>query len=375
MPHVRNFVVGKRSGIRAAAEPACKVTRQNTLKRQGKDSVRGLVTLRNSREEALLFAKIHAGKQLHNISVTVFSMVCKCRAETAQQTGHSAGAHEQRHRLAVAFAVVQVAPAVPYALFDEFHFLAGWPVGSKHILRNIADIQGFAQALQGSNEEEARDGIDGHGEGSAGHGADTHICDAGSDDGSGVLLGHIVTAEINDGSKQRRHGAHDLSEGQAAAVGEPVACDEDVGDEMFESEMRVVGLRSTQAQLRQHNLDEMRIKRLEDDKSAWHEEGSTAQANISHSAAAHMSQGPDSFTKDFMVPPSRFLNSASHLGSLTPPETTSAHPYVALNMAAARGDSARCRRSVSTARRWYGSTQPRRRVEEQHWRLTRERVQ
>jgi hypothetical protein len=28
----------------------------------------------------------------------------------------------------------------------------------------------------------------------------------------------------------------------------------------------------------------MRIKRFEDDKSAWHEEESTAQANISHSA-------------------------------------------------------------------------------------------
>ena len=179
MPHVRHLVVGKRSGIRAAAQPAYKVTLQNTLDHQGKDSVHGLVTLRNSREEALLFAQIHAGKQLHNIRVTVFSVVCKCRAETAQQTGHSAGAHEQRHRLAVAFAVVQVAPAVPYALFDEFHVLAGWTVGSKNVLSNIADIQGFAQALQGSNEEEARDRMDGHGEGSAGHGAGTHICDAG----------------------------------------------------------------------------------------------------------------------------------------------------------------------------------------------------
>ncbi len=92
------------------------------------------------------------------------------------------------------------------------------------------------------------------------------------------------------------------------------------------------GKDSVQTQLRQHNLYKMRIKRLEDDKSAWHDEGSTAQANIIHSAAAHMSQGPGSFTKDFMVPPSRFLNSASQLGSLTPPEATSAHTYVALNV-------------------------------------------
>jgi len=53
------------------------------------------------------------------------------------------------------------------------------PVDSKRFHRNVTDIQGFAQALQGSNEEEARDRIDGHGEGSAGHGAGTHICDAG----------------------------------------------------------------------------------------------------------------------------------------------------------------------------------------------------
>ena len=53
------------------------------------------------------------------------------------------------------------------------------PVDSKRFHRNVANIQGFAQALQGSNEEEARDRMNGHGEGSAGHGAGTHICDAG----------------------------------------------------------------------------------------------------------------------------------------------------------------------------------------------------
>jgi hypothetical protein len=54
-----------------------------------------------------------------------------------------------------------------------------------------------------------------------------------SDASSGDLRRRWVTAQL---AKQRRHGSHDLGDGKAVAVGEPVARDEDVGDEVLEYE-------------------------------------------------------------------------------------------------------------------------------------------
>jgi hypothetical protein len=134
------------------------------------------------------------------------------------------------------------------------------------------------------------------------------------------------------------------------AVGEPVARDEDVGDQVLEAEVCVVGFRAAQAELRQHDLDEMRIKRLENDVSAGREEGGGAKAGSGCSAATHMSHGPGNFTKGLILPPRHCLNSASHLGSLAPPDTTAAQPYVASNIAAARWNNTGCRGSVSLHR-------------------------
>ncbi len=339
MPQVRHFVVCQCGSIRAAAQPECSVRQYNTSNCQKTGRLHGIVTARNSVKKVSLFTQLHADEQLHNVSITGLRICCKSSAETVQQTRDGARGHKQGQRLTVAFAVVQVAPAVPHALFDKFHLLGSRPIRSKSFLGDVVHVHGFAQALQGSSEEEAGHGIDGHSHATARCETEMHVFNARGNDGRCMVTRCRFTAQILNCADKRRHGANDLSDGQAVPMREPVATDEHVGNEMFQPEMRVVGLGSAKAQLWQHHLYENAVKRLKDNKSAVHEQGHKVETS---SGYTHISQRPPAFTKGLMEGPRKVLRRAIQLGSLAPPETTAAHPYSAWNMAATRSDSTGC---------------------------------
>jgi hypothetical protein len=230
---------------------------------------------RNGVEKLFFITQPHAGKQLHDIRVTGFSIDCRCRAETAQQTRDSAGGHEQGHGLAVAFAVVQVAPAVPHTVDGELYLLvAVRPFEGKRVLGDVVDFDGFAQALQRASEEEAGDGVDSERGGKIEGVKCVNIFNTGGDVSDGELLLRGIAAKPANGAEQRRHGAHDLRDRQVAAVRKPVASHEDVGDEVFQLKVRVVNAGRRQAQLHRHHLHKAFVKSLKHNKTAARESGS-----------------------------------------------------------------------------------------------------
>ena len=162
-----------------------------------------MVCERNGVKKLFFIKQLHADKQLHDISITRFSINCKCRAKTVHQTTDSAGGNEKGHGLAVAFAMEQVAPAVPHTVDGELYIkVAVRPFAAKRVLGDNADFDGSGQALQGSSEEETDDGIEVHGDGKARFGARVHICDAGGDGASRALVRSDVTAELSNRSTQ-----------------------------------------------------------------------------------------------------------------------------------------------------------------------------
>ncbi len=163
-----------------------------------KKSVHFVVCERNGVKKLFFITQLHAYKQLHDISITRVGINCKCRAKIAHQTTDSAGGNEKGHGLAVAFAMEQVAPAVPHTVDGKLYIeVAVRPFAGKLLLGDNADFDGSGQALQGSSEEETDDGIEVHGDGKARLGARVHICDAGGDGTSRVL-----TAELSNRSVQ-----------------------------------------------------------------------------------------------------------------------------------------------------------------------------
>jgi hypothetical protein len=62
-----------------------------------------------------------------------------------------------------------------------------------------------------------------------------------------------------------------LGDGKAVAVGEPVARDEDVGDEVLELEVRIVCVWAGQPKLHGNNLDESLLKHFAHYKTARRE--------------------------------------------------------------------------------------------------------
>jgi hypothetical protein len=247
------------------------------------NSLHCTVCARNSVEKLLFITQPHAGKQLHDIRVTGFSIDCRCRAETAQQTRDSAGGHEQGHGLAVAFAVVQVAPAVPHTVDGELCLLvAVRPFEGKRVLGDVVDFDGFAQALQRSSEEKAGDGVDCKRGRRTGYVMCVNICNTGGDDSDGELLLRRIAAKPANGAEQRRHGAHDLRDRQAAAVRKPVASHEDIGDEVFQLEVRVVSAGRRQAQLHRHHLHKAFVKSLKHNKTAARESESRGKSAGEH---------------------------------------------------------------------------------------------
>ncbi len=171
-------------------------------------------------------------------------------------------ANKQGHGLAVAFAVVQVAPAIPDAIFDKIHLLAGWSIRSERFLSDVVHVHSFAQALQRTSEEEAGDGVDSESDGRSGGVMCVNIFNTGGDDSDGELLLRGIAAKPANGAEQRRHGAHDLRDGQVVAVRKPVASNEDVGDEVFQLKVRVVSAGRRQAQLHRHHLHKGFVKSL-----------------------------------------------------------------------------------------------------------------
>ena len=77
----------------------------------------------NGVEQLPCIAQLHAHKQMHDICIARGSIISTRVAQTAKKTGYSADAHKQGHGLAVAIAVVKVAPAVPHAVHDELYLL------------------------------------------------------------------------------------------------------------------------------------------------------------------------------------------------------------------------------------------------------------
>jgi hypothetical protein len=109
---------------------------------------------KNGVQKFFFITQLHADKQLHDISITRVSINCKCRAKTAHQTTDGAGGNEKSHGLAVAFAMEQVAPAVPHTVDGKLYIeVAVRPFARKHVLGKNADFNGSEQALKGSSEE------------------------------------------------------------------------------------------------------------------------------------------------------------------------------------------------------------------------------
>jgi hypothetical protein len=234
----------------------------------------------NDLEQLLSIAQLHALKQMQDIRIARGGIISTRVAQTAKKTGCSADAHKQGHRLAVALAVVKVAPAVPHAVHDELYLqVAIGPRAVQRILRNIVHIHGLAQAPQRSSVKQAGHGADSERDGRTGLVACMqHVCDAGGDGVRGDLRRRCVTAQLADDTKQRRHGSHNLGDGKAVAVREPVARDEDVCDEVLELEVRIVCVWAGQPQLHGNNLHESLLKHLTHYKTAQREPAYKAKA-------------------------------------------------------------------------------------------------
>ena len=79
-------------------------------------------------------AQLHAREQMHDVGIARGGVVSALVAQTSKKMGYSAHAHKQGHRLAVAFSMVQVAPAVPHAIDSELHLLVAIrPFGGKSL--------------------------------------------------------------------------------------------------------------------------------------------------------------------------------------------------------------------------------------------------
>ena len=233
----------------------------------------------NGVEQLPCIAQLHAHKQMHDICIARGSIISTRVAQTAKKTGYSAYAHEQGHGLAVALAVIKVAPAVPHAVHDELYLLVAiGPRAVQRLLRNVVHIHGFAQAPQRSSVKQAGHGADSEGGGRTGLVACMHECDAGGDGVRGNLRTRCVTAQLADDTKQRRHGSHNLGDGKAVAVREPVTRDEDVCDEVLELEVRIVCVWAGQPQLHGNNLHESLLKHLTHYKTAQRESAYKAKA-------------------------------------------------------------------------------------------------
>ena len=80
-------------------------------------------------------AQLHAREQMHHVGIACGGVISALVAQTSKKMRYSAHADEQGHRLAVAFAMVQVAPAVPHAIDRELHLLVAIrPFGGKSVL-------------------------------------------------------------------------------------------------------------------------------------------------------------------------------------------------------------------------------------------------
>ena len=116
-------------------------------------------------------AQLHALKHMQDIGITRGSTISMRVAQTAKKTGYSAEAHKQGqgHGLAVAFAVIKVAQAVPHTVDGELYLLVAiGPCGLQRLLRNVLHFHGFAQAPQRSSVKQAGYGVDSQRDGRTG---------------------------------------------------------------------------------------------------------------------------------------------------------------------------------------------------------------
>ena len=80
-------------------------------------------------------AQLHAREQMHYVGIARGGVIGALVAQTSKKTGHSADAHKQGHRVAVAFTMVQVAPAVPQTIDQMLDLLVAIrPFGGKSVL-------------------------------------------------------------------------------------------------------------------------------------------------------------------------------------------------------------------------------------------------
>ena len=93
------------------------------------------MTVINGLQQPRPVAQLHAREQMHDVGIACGGIITARVAQTSKEMGYSADAHEQGGRLAVAFTVVQVAPAGPHTIDGELHLLVAiGPFGGKSVL-------------------------------------------------------------------------------------------------------------------------------------------------------------------------------------------------------------------------------------------------